>query len=560
MKPNVLILDDEAAVRTSFSFYLTRKGFAVAEVGTLAAARQVVLSQSMDALLLDVNLPDGSGLDLIREVREACPGIAIVVMTGIGDIPMAVAAMREGADHFVTKPVDMKDLEVFLRKSLELGGLRRGSRAVERQARKAAPFFGECAAARSLFEQASLALQHDAPVLLQGETGTGKGVLARWLHEHGARQRMPFVEVSCAGLPRDLLASELFGHARGAFTSAVADKEGLLDVADGGTLFLDEIGELDAPMQSQFLTVLEGKRYRRLGEVRERRSEFRLICATSRVLPDDVAAGRFRPDLYFRINVLPITVPALRDRSADLPALVSHLLGGLGAGETRVSSDIIGFLQDLCLAGEHPRAEPCPRARPAAVRPGPARARALRLAGGGAAPAARGRFRRQGPDTLRAGRAGARGQRRERRPGAGPLESHALPAAQGGAGPSARVGGRRSLADRVACSLHRVLLASLGGVAGALVAQLAVRAMIAAAPPGLPGLAEARLDLRVLAFTAGLSLLTAVLFGLAQALEASRAPLAGVLSEGGGSDTTSRRVRRLRGLLVGGKLRRHSFS
>jgi DNA-binding NtrC family response regulator len=345
VKPRILILDDEAAVRTSFSFYLTRKGFAVTEAGTLAEARQAMMSQSVDGLLLDVSLPDGSGLDWIREVREARPGTAIVVMSGIGDVPMAVQAMREGADHFVTKPVNMADLEVFLRKSLELGGLRRGSRAVQRQARKAAPFFGESPAARSLSEQARLALQHDAPVLLQGETGTGKGVLARWIHEHGTRDGMPFVEISCAGLPRDLLASELFGHSRGAFTSAVADKEGLLDVADGGTLFLDEIGELDATVQSQFLTVLEGKRYRRLGEVRERRSEFRLVCASSRVLTDEVAGGRFRPDLYFRINVLPITVPALRDRAADMPALVAHLLGVLGAGEVEVSPDVMTFLQ-----------------------------------------------------------------------------------------------------------------------------------------------------------------------------------------------------------------------
>jgi DNA-binding NtrC family response regulator len=351
VKPRILILDDEAAVRTSFSFYLTRRGFAVTEAGTLAEARQAVMSQSVDGLLLDVSLPDGNGLDWIREVREARPGTAIVVMSGIGDIPMAVQAMREGADHFITKPVNMADLEVFLRRSLELGGLRRGNRAVQRQARKAAPFFGESPAARSLGEQARLALQHDAPVLLQGETGTGKGMLARWIHEHGTRDGMPFVEISCAGLPRDLLASELFGHARGAFTSAVADKEGLLDVADGGTLFLDEIGELDATVQSQFLTVLEGKRYRRLGEVRERRSEFRLVCASSRVLADEVAAGRFRPDLYFRINVLPITVPALRDRAADMPALVAHLLGVLGASEVEVSPDVMAFLQAYAWPG-----------------------------------------------------------------------------------------------------------------------------------------------------------------------------------------------------------------
>ena len=341
MKPRILILDDEAAVRTSFSFYLTRRGFAVAEAGTLADARQAMMAQSVDGLLLDVSLPDGNGLDWIREVREARPGTAIVVMSGIGDVPMAVQAMREGADHFVTKPVNMADLEVFLRKSLELGGLRRGSRAVQRQARKAAPFFGESPAARALDEQARLALQHDAPVLLQGETGTGKGVLARWIHEHGTRDGMPFVEVSCAGLPRDLLASELFGHARGAFTSAIADKDGLLDVADGGTLFLDEIGELDLTLQAQFLKVLEEKRYRRLGDVAERRSEFRLICATNRNLRQETEAGRFRRDLFFRVDVFPVDVPPLRTRLEDLQGLVDHLLTGLGASGTHVAPDAI---------------------------------------------------------------------------------------------------------------------------------------------------------------------------------------------------------------------------
>jgi DNA-binding NtrC family response regulator len=343
--PSLLILDDEPAVRLSFSLYLSKRGFATFEAGTLAEARQAVMARSHDALLLDVNLPDGSGLDWIVEVRDAHPDVAIVVMTGIGDIPMAVEAMRRGADHFVTKPVNMGDLELFLRKSLEMGGLRRGNRAVQRLAKRTDPFFGPCAAGRALQEQAQLALQHDTPVLLLGETGAGKGVLARWIHEHGPRARLPFVEVSCAGLPRDLLASELFGHARGAFTSAVADKEGLLDVADGGTLFLDEIGELDAGLQSQFLKVLEEKRYRRLGEVRERRSEFRLVCATSRVLADEVAAGRFRSDLFFRINVLPIVVPPLRHRAEDMAALVAHLLAQQGGGPREVSPEAVGFLQ-----------------------------------------------------------------------------------------------------------------------------------------------------------------------------------------------------------------------
>jgi DNA-binding NtrC family response regulator len=167
--------------------------------------------------------------------------------------------------------------------------------------------------------------------LLEGETGSGKGVLARWIHERSSRQSMPFVELSCAGLRGELLSSELFGHTRGAFTSAVADRQGLIEVADGGTLFLDEIGELDPSVQPQFLKVLEEKRYRRLGDVRERRSEFRLICASNRDLDAEIEAGRFRADLHFRINVFPVSLPPLRERHEDIPALVAHILARLGA-------------------------------------------------------------------------------------------------------------------------------------------------------------------------------------------------------------------------------------
>jgi DNA-binding NtrC family response regulator len=343
-KPCVLIVDDDAQVRSFLDMSLSKAGFANLQAETLAVARHLLVSHRVEALLLDLQLPDGNGIDWIEEVRETRPGTAIIVITGTGDVPLAVEAMRRGADHFLAKPFNVGELEVFLRKSLEIGGLRRRSQAQKRLERPVEPLFGDTALSKRMLELASLAAENDSPVLLVGETGCGKGVLARWIHDHSAREAMPFVELSCASLRGELLSSELFGHARGAFTSAVTDRQGLLDVADGGTLFLDEIGELDTAVQPQFLKVLEEKRYRRLGEVAERRSEFRLICASNRDLGADVRSGRFRADLHFRVNVFPIEIPPLRERCEEIPALVAHLLNSLGAPDIEVSPDAMGLL------------------------------------------------------------------------------------------------------------------------------------------------------------------------------------------------------------------------
>ncbi len=346
MRPRVLMVDDEPDVRLAFALYLTRAGFTVLEASSLAEARQLIASDTVEGVLLDLNLPDGNGLDWIAEVRESQPGTAIVVITGKGDIPTAVESMRRGADHFLSKPVNMGELEVVLQKGLELGGLRRSRQVQRRLAKKAQPHFGDSAPMRNLLELATLAAENESPVLLQGETGVGKGVLARWIHEHGAREAMPFVELSCGGLRGELIASELFGHARGAFTSAVADRQGLLDIADGGTLFLDEIGDLDPAVQPQFLKVLEEKRYRRLGDVRERRSSFRLISASNRDLAADVERDRFRADLHYRINVFPITIPPLRARPEDIPGLVASTLESLGPPPVGVSPEAMALLRE----------------------------------------------------------------------------------------------------------------------------------------------------------------------------------------------------------------------
>lgn len=351
MNPKILLIDDEEATRFGFSRYLSKAGYLVHEAANLFEAKESINSQRYDAVLLDVNLPDGSGLDWIIEVRQSYPDIPIVVITGYGDIPVAVEAMRRGADNFLTKPVNMADLEVFLRKSLEIGSLRRRQLIDKRLSKKPQIYFGESPGMKKVLELAQLAARNESPVVISGETGSGKGVLAKWLHENSLRSSSSYVEVNCSNLRGDLLASELFGHAKGAFTSAIQEKQGLIEVADGGTLFLDEIGDMDISVQAQFLKVVEEKQYRRLGEVKTRSSDFRLICATNRDLLDAIMKGTFRKDLYYRINVLPIVIPPLRKRPEDIPGLVEHIIRTLSPQSVEISADVMRLLQEYSWPG-----------------------------------------------------------------------------------------------------------------------------------------------------------------------------------------------------------------
>ena len=326
MKPIVLIVDDNEAILRLFRRHLSIEGYEVQTASTLAEAREAIAERRFDAVLLDLNLPDGSGLDWVTELRQSDPATAIVVITGHGDIPLVVEAMRRGADNFLAKPVDMAALTVFLNKGLEIGTMRRRQFSRRRTLKLLEPYFGEAPSMMQVLDLATSASRSDSTVLIWGETGVGKGVLARWIQEHSARATAPFVEVNCSSLRGEMLSSELFGHARGAFTSAVEDKQGLIEIADGGTLFLDEIGDMDINVQAQFLKVIEEKRFRRLGEVRIRTSEFRLICATNQNLEERVEEGLFRRDLFYRINVLPITIPPLRTVTENIPGLVTNLL------------------------------------------------------------------------------------------------------------------------------------------------------------------------------------------------------------------------------------------
>ena len=346
MKPTVLIVDDDEAIQFGFSRYLKKRDYAVVTASCLSEARDALAAQRPEVVLLDLNLPDGNGIDWIDEVRPAHPALGIIVITAVDEIQVAVDAMRRGADNFLTKPVNMADLDVHLEKMIELRALRRGEMARERLASPDEPFFGGSEPAKRALDLANTAAENDSPILLQGETGTGKGVMAKWIHEHSRRKDAEFVEVNCSSLRGELLASELFGHAKGAFTSAVRDRPGLIEIADRGTLFLDEIGDMDVGVQAQFLKVVEEKRYRRLGEAQMRQSDFRVICATNHDLGEAATKGDFRQDLYYRINLFPVHLPALREAREDVPALVRHVFDALGASDTKIPAGIMTAFKD----------------------------------------------------------------------------------------------------------------------------------------------------------------------------------------------------------------------
>jgi DNA-binding NtrC family response regulator len=343
---SLLLVEDHAPLRTAIAAYLRRFGAEVWEAGTCGDARREWAARAPDLMIIDYELPDGTALDLLQSLREQGGGESVIVLTGMGTIDLAVKAIKAGADHFLTKPVDLESLSVLVQRILETSRVRRRG-AVSKLNRKLAPnpFLGHSRAITELCEVAHAVLSSEAPVLIQGETGTGKGVLARWLHDHGKRKEEPFVDLNCAGLSHELVSSELFGHMRGAFTGAVANKVGLLEAANRGSLFLDEIGELDPLVQPKLLKVLEERTFRRVGDVTARACDVRLISATHRSLSALARADRFREDLRFRINTLTLDLPSLRERPEDIPDIARALLDGLGAHTTEITDDALELMR-----------------------------------------------------------------------------------------------------------------------------------------------------------------------------------------------------------------------
>lgn len=329
MNDRVLIVEDEEELCRLLELELQGRGFTVSWATTVDAALPRVLSESFDVVLTDLNLPKKSGLELCTSIASARSEVPVVVMTAFGSLDTAIAAIRAGAYDFVVKPLDMDALEVALRRAAEHRSLRaevRQLRAAFTEAGQLDDLIGQSEPMRRLFELVSRVAVSDASVLIHGESGSGKEGVARALHRRSRRAAGPFVALNCAAVPDSLLESELFGHVKGAFTDARADKPGLFLEANGGSLFLDEISDLSPTLQPKLLRALQERSVRAVGGAHERPFDVRLIAATHRDLDEEVKAGRFRSDLLYRIQVVHLAVPPLRERGNDIVLLAEHFL------------------------------------------------------------------------------------------------------------------------------------------------------------------------------------------------------------------------------------------
>lgn len=331
-KPKILVVDDDESILFAIRDFLELHGFAVDDAETCAEAEVRYRAEAYDAVTLDYSLPDGNALDLLPKLKDIDSGVPIILLTAHARIELAVRAIQLGAEQFLVKPLDLPALLLVLNRALENQRNRRKQLArdsLDQPQRAVDPFLGQSAAIHRLEEQARLAAATESPILIQGETGTGKSELARWLHRHSSRASEPMLELNCGGFTKEFLETELFGHEKGAFTGAVSAKVGLLEAANRGTVFLDEIGDMDLQLQPRILKAVEEKRFRRLGGVQDQKADFRLISATHQQLDRLVQDQRFRSDLYYRISAIQILVPSLRERVEDIPALAQRILDRL---------------------------------------------------------------------------------------------------------------------------------------------------------------------------------------------------------------------------------------
>lgn len=323
----ILLIDDEEKLRQLLKRMINLEGFDVLEAATLAAATKILQKENIDVLLCDVKLPDGTGVGFVKVVKQQYPAIETILLTAYGNIADGVQAMRNGAFDYITKGDDNDKIIPLLHRALDKVQLTKKLALLQQQLSNKYSFdtiLGDSPAIQQVISLAKKVAATDTTVLLLGETGTGKEVFAQAIHQSGKRQLKPFVAVNCSAFSKDLLESELFGHKAGAFTGAIKDKKGLFEEAGNGTIFLDEIGEMPAELQAKLLRVLESGEFIKLGDTKTYKVDVRIIAATNRDLQKEVEAGRFRADLFYRLSVFQLTLPALRERAKDIPALAIY--------------------------------------------------------------------------------------------------------------------------------------------------------------------------------------------------------------------------------------------
>ncbi|MFP3870453.1 MAG: sigma-54-dependent transcriptional regulator [Syntrophobacteria bacterium] len=351
-KSKILVVEDDESLRLTQTMYLKREGFGVVAVGSGTEALAQLASGRFQAVVTDLRLDETDGLQVLTAVKERCPETEVILITGFGSVDTAVEAMKAGAYDYLTKPVDPDDLVLTLKKAVERRRLRRQVAYLTEEVATQAGLDHIVAVSlemRRVMETVHQVAQNDATVLIEGESGTGKELMAKYIHHSGPRASGPFVALNCGALSQNLLESELFGHAKGAFTGAVKDKKGLFEIADSGTLFLDEVGETSPGFQVKLLRVLEDGTFRRVGGVDERRVDVRIIAASNKDLGRLVQQGHFRQDLYYRLKVIPIYLPPLRRRPEDIIPLAegfaARYANRMGRKQVSLAPEAVARLQ-----------------------------------------------------------------------------------------------------------------------------------------------------------------------------------------------------------------------
>ncbi len=339
----LLLVDDEGSFRKGVADHLSGTGFEVTESGTVADALERLEGYAYDVVLTDLRLPDGEGTIVLDAARSRYPEIVVLVVTGHGSIRAAVDAIRQGAADFVTKPFQLAELDLALARALERHRLQAENSYLREQLReryRLDQLVGRSAAMQEVFETVETVAPTTSTILILGETGTGKELVARAIHQLSPRAGERFVALNCSAIPESLLEAELFGHVKGAFTGAIASRPGRFELAHRGTLFLDEIGTMPMPLQAKLLRALQEREIERIGDARPVRIDVRVLAATNADLGQMVKQGTFREDLFYRLNVIPVQLPPLRDRRDDVPLLVRDMLQRLGAQAVPTRTDV----------------------------------------------------------------------------------------------------------------------------------------------------------------------------------------------------------------------------